>query len=211
MYLRILQDPLTFPDDMDPTTADFIARLLERDPRQRLGCDGGGDLTEKQHRVRSHPYFSALSWADVYGKRIRPPYVPVVRSATDFSHFDNDFLQMSPRLSPVTAPQQVDEDNPSSAFLGYSYCRSSYSSSSEWSYSSIHNQRSIEKPIFRTDSAMEPEPDNSGFYDLYTESDIPPTGDSDVSNHWLDGVSPGMLLAHRYGARQITAPATTTT
>ncbi len=53
MYARIRSDPLQFPDIIDIETADFIARLLKRDPRKRLGSGPDGAI-----RVRSDPYFA---------------------------------------------------------------------------------------------------------------------------------------------------------
>ncbi|ORZ17301.1 kinase-like domain-containing protein [Absidia repens] len=110
MYRRVLYDPLEFPEDMDPVTSDFIAGLLQRNPLDRLGTGVDGPIT-----IRSHPYFSCLEWTDVYYRRIRPPYVPRLRSETDFSHFDQDFLAMTPRLSPTT---RMTHPNTSSNFSG---------------------------------------------------------------------------------------------
>ncbi|KAI8086168.1 kinase-like domain-containing protein, partial [Halteromyces radiatus] len=124
MYRRILDDPLEFPEDTDPVTADFITGLLQQDPSKRLGTGINGPIT-----IRSHPYFDCLEWTDVYYRRIKPPYVPQLQSETDFSHFDQDFLAMTPRLSPSTMQHnsnssQFNNVDPSLldlAFQGYSY------------------------------------------------------------------------------------------
>ncbi|OAC99340.1 hypothetical protein MUCCIDRAFT_119278, partial [Mucor lusitanicus CBS 277.49] len=86
MYRRIRQDPLQFPEFIDIETADFIARLLKRDPKRRLGSGPDGPI-----RVRSDPYFEFIDWNLIYTKRIRPPYIPNLYSETDFSHFDSEF------------------------------------------------------------------------------------------------------------------------
>ncbi|KAG2211933.1 hypothetical protein INT47_004620 [Mucor saturninus] len=115
MYRRIRTDPLQFPEFIDIETADFIARLLKRDPNRRLGSGSDGAI-----RVRSDPYFEFIDWNHIYTKRIRPPYIPNLHSETDFSHFDSEFLRLTPRLSPVGSDyilsQSLDR-----AFEGYSY------------------------------------------------------------------------------------------
>lgn len=119
MYRRVLEDPLEFPEDFDPVTKDFIASLLQREPTLRLGTGPEGPS-----RIRSHPYFEGLDWSDVYHKRIRPPYVPHLRSETDVSHFDQDFLRMTPRLSPVMNAEILSQ-SVQQVFQGYSYINDS--------------------------------------------------------------------------------------
>ncbi|KAI9318535.1 kinase-like domain-containing protein, partial [Dichotomocladium elegans] len=115
MYRRILEDDLEFTDAFDDVTRYFIGGLLQRNPSERLGSGLEGPRT-----IRAHPYFLGLDWSDVYHKRIHPEYVPQLRSEADLSNFDKDFLDMTPRLSPVS-----NADLSSSAlmdiFQGYSY------------------------------------------------------------------------------------------
>ncbi|KAI9012047.1 kinase-like domain-containing protein [Phycomyces nitens] len=118
MYRRVMEDLLEFPPDLPPVTTDFIAGLLERDPAMRLGTGPGGDVL-----IRSHPYFDSLDWPDVYYKRTEPLYVPDLASDTDVSHFDQDFVQMSPRLS-IPLGDDILDAFPH-AFQGYSYKESS--------------------------------------------------------------------------------------
>ncbi|KAI9011957.1 kinase-like domain-containing protein [Phycomyces nitens] len=153
MYNRIMEDPLEFPEDFEPVTANFIIGLLERNPADRLGAGPEGPIT-----IRSHPYFDSLCWSDVFYKRTRPPYVPLVRSETDFSNFDRDFLEMTPRLSPPNGDALLSQ-SVQQAFQGYSYtnesqCLDNISSGSYRSKYSYHG--------------------SSDMYDQYTESDIQP-------------------------------------
>ncbi|CEP16517.1 hypothetical protein [Parasitella parasitica] len=115
MYRRIKQDPLQFPEFIDIETADFIARLLRRDPQKRLGSGPDGPI-----KVRSDPYFEFIDWNLIYTKRIKPPYIPNLYSETDFSHFDSEFLRMTPRLSPVGSDYMLSQSL-DHAFEGYSY------------------------------------------------------------------------------------------
>lgn len=116
MYQRIREDRLCFPGTIDVTTADFIAQLLKRDPKRRLGSGG----KEGALLVRSHFYFEVVDWQLMYMKRIRPPYIPQLYSETDFSHFDSEFLKESPRLSPVESEYMMTQSL-DRAFEGYSY------------------------------------------------------------------------------------------
>lgn len=51
MYQRILQDPLTFPEDMGTEARSVIGQLLMRDPGRRLGANGGEE-------IRRHVFFA---------------------------------------------------------------------------------------------------------------------------------------------------------
>ncbi|KAL0077669.1 kinase-like domain-containing protein [Phycomyces blakesleeanus] len=153
MYNRIVEDPLEFPEDFEPVTANFISGLLQRDPANRLGAGPEGPIT-----IRSHPYFDTLSWSEVFYKRTRPPYVPLVRSETDFSNFDRDFLEMTPRLSPPNEDALLTQ-SVQQAFHGYSYTNESQylDNISNGSYRSKYSYHG-----------------SSDMYDQYTESDIQP-------------------------------------
>jgi hypothetical protein len=68
---------------------------MERVPEKRLGY-GPGDAED----VKAHEFFAGVNWDDVYHKRIRPPYVPVLSSAKDVSNFDREFTSEKPCLTP---------------------------------------------------------------------------------------------------------------
>mmetsp|Transcript_37429 Transcript_37429/g.43003 ORF Transcript_37429/g.43003 Transcript_37429/m.43003 type:complete len:153 (-) Transcript_37429:69-527(-) len=48
---------------------DFISRLLERDPKKRLGAKG---LNE----IKNHKFFKGLDWDKLYKREIKPPFSP---------------------------------------------------------------------------------------------------------------------------------------
>ncbi|CEG76017.1 Putative AGC protein kinase [Rhizopus microsporus] len=129
---------LLFPAHFDIETATFIARLLKRDPSRRLGSGPDGAL-----RVRLDPYFSCIDWDLIYAKRIKPPYVPNLYSETDFSHFDSEFLQLTPRLSPVSSDYMLSQSL-DRAFEGYSYTN--------------REERLLDSPVSELYSLNEPPP-----------------------------------------------------
>ncbi|CAO1940567.1 unnamed protein product [Urochloa humidicola] len=71
-FRNVLQVELEFPGDArrrTPELADLISRLLEREPRRRLGYAAGAD------EIREHPFFAGVAW-DMLAEVSRPPYIP---------------------------------------------------------------------------------------------------------------------------------------
>ncbi|XP_025821889.1 serine/threonine-protein kinase UCNL-like [Panicum hallii] len=71
-FRNVLHKELEFPGDSrrrTPELADLVSRLLERDPRRRLGYAGGAD------EIREHPFFAGVAW-DMLTEVSRPPYIP---------------------------------------------------------------------------------------------------------------------------------------
>lgn len=54
--------------------ADFISKLLVKDPRQRLG---GGEEDAKE--LKRHPFFKNLDWNALARKEIPAPFKPVIK------------------------------------------------------------------------------------------------------------------------------------
>jgi hypothetical protein len=51
--------------------------------------------------VMEHPYFKSVNFDDIYHKRVPPPFIPQLSSATDTSNFDQEFTREVPVLTPV--------------------------------------------------------------------------------------------------------------
>ncbi|SAM08660.1 hypothetical protein [Absidia glauca] len=193
MYGRVLDAPLEFPEDMDPVTSDFIAGLLRRDPAERLGTGVDGPIT-----IRSHPYFDSLQWTDVYYRRIKPPYVPNLKSETDFSHFDKDFLAMTPRLSPSTMQQTqsatMDPSLLDLAFQGYSYTNTD----------SNYMEDAFPSPSATTSDLQHSsiyyyEDDDYGSVEAATSDDRHNDSGVTTSSSGGGGLEPGSNASHVYG------------
>jgi hypothetical protein len=98
MYQRILQAPLNFPPGlMSPEAEDFIARLLIRDPKQRLGHGGAAGI----QAIKRHPWFAlfGLDFNFLYNKQIIPPFRP----ASDRPNIDEEFQQEPVADTPLTS------------------------------------------------------------------------------------------------------------
>ncbi|XP_022915732.1 ribosomal protein S6 kinase alpha-5-like isoform X2 [Onthophagus taurus] len=108
---RILKTTPPIPSSLGKEVADFISRLLVRDPRQRLG--GGG---EDAKELKRHPFFRYMDWKALSRKEIPAPFKPVIRCELDVSNFSEEFTQMQPTDSPAVVPPNYDK-----IFKGYSY------------------------------------------------------------------------------------------
>ncbi|KAI8372780.1 kinase-like domain-containing protein [Radiomyces spectabilis] len=111
MYRRVLEDPLEFPPHFDAVTCDLLCGLLEREASERLGWGVKG-----ADQIKRHPYFAGVNWDEVVQKKLTPPYVPELASATDLAHFDEMFVNMTPRISQASNVDTTEEDDPFDQF-----------------------------------------------------------------------------------------------
>ncbi|KAL6646123.1 hypothetical protein ACP70R_017731 [Stipagrostis hirtigluma subsp. patula] len=112
-FRNVLHKELEFPGDSRrqmPELTDLISRLLERDPRQRLGHDGGAD------EIRAHPFFAGVAW-DMLTEVSRAPHIPPpadedVTAGEGFDvrdHFKKLHLSRSPSPEREDSPEFLTE------------------------------------------------------------------------------------------------------
>lgn len=76
MYELIEKFPVKFPDPdkhkilMSEEVKDLITKLLEKDPRDRLGTVG------EVEAIISHPWFADIDFTKLLNKEIEPPFKP---------------------------------------------------------------------------------------------------------------------------------------
>ncbi|XP_068723134.1 RAC-gamma serine/threonine-protein kinase-like [Montipora capricornis] len=77
-------------------------------------CRLGGSPDDAKE-VMNHQFFHTINWDDIFHKRIKPPFKPVVKSETDVSNFDEDFtnepVDLSPPEGTLTEIAEEDEAN----------------------------------------------------------------------------------------------------
>jgi serine/threonine protein kinase len=57
------------PQGWSLEAADFVNKLIERKPVNRLGLNGPADL-------KNHVWFNDYPWDDLYNKKINSPFIP---------------------------------------------------------------------------------------------------------------------------------------
>ncbi|PNF15781.1 hypothetical protein B7P43_G10419 [Cryptotermes secundus] len=105
---RIVTTKLCIPDDLSFHAADFISKLLVKDPRKRLG--GGKDDAKE---LKRHPFLKGINWSDLEQRKILAPLSP--KESND-SNLHEEFEENIPAHSPATIPPDCNE-----IFRGYSY------------------------------------------------------------------------------------------
>src|ERR1700710_1156169 len=84
IYDAILADEPLYPISMPRDSVSILQKLLTREPDQRLR-HGPTDAQE----IMSQPFFRNINGDDIYHKRVQPPFLPSIKSATDTSNFDS--------------------------------------------------------------------------------------------------------------------------
>ncbi|EAY00283.1 AGC family protein kinase [Trichomonas vaginalis G3] len=113
MYRAICRDEVDFPQNASKEAVDFIIKLLDKDPKSRLGS-GPADYKD----VLAHPSLAGLSEEALYKKQIPMKWKPKISSKIDVSHFDKEFTREAPKLT-YEDPTLVD-DNVQHQLQGFS-------------------------------------------------------------------------------------------
>ena len=85
LFDNIKHASLDIPNYISPVAKDIILKLLNRNPKKRLGTYGGAE------EIKRHPFFKNIDWKKLYSRNYKPPE-PYLKK-----RFDN-FLSMSPAL-----------------------------------------------------------------------------------------------------------------
>lgn len=92
MYELIEKFPVKFPDPvkhkipMSDDVKDLISKLLEKDPKDRIGTDGGVD------EIMEHPWFADFDFDKLLNRELEAPMIPKLsENLDDVSNFDEEF------------------------------------------------------------------------------------------------------------------------
>jgi len=124
LFQSIRSAPLKFPMSVNRTAALFIQALLNRNPLQRLGANGGRE-------VREHAFFSPIDWDALYSRNTTPPFNPTRnQSELETANFEREFTNMPVSMDASCPPVDLDllgETDPrdrrlcSDTFLNFTY------------------------------------------------------------------------------------------
>jgi len=100
MYELIEKFPVRFPDPdkhkivMSEEAKDLITKLLTKDPKERIGTEGGMD------EIIGHDWFKDINFEELLKKEIDAPFLPdLTTEVTDVSNFDDQFTDLDPTNS----------------------------------------------------------------------------------------------------------------
>ncbi|KAJ6643384.1 Ribosomal protein S6 kinase alpha-5 [Pseudolycoriella hygida] len=108
---RILHSQPPVPKGVGRDIQDFIAKLLVKDPKKRLGGN-----SPNADQIKSHRFFQNLDWKKLAKKGIPAPLKPKLKDAYDTSNFSTEFTSQPAVVSPSPAPT-----NHERLFRGYSF------------------------------------------------------------------------------------------
>jgi cGMP-dependent protein kinase len=83
-YAKIMHGSISFPSHFSKESVSLVKKLLHHKPTKRLGVVKGGAKL-----IKKHPWFKGFSFEGLFGKTMKVPIVPQIRSATDLSNFDD--------------------------------------------------------------------------------------------------------------------------
>lgn len=88
LFENIKRGPLQIPPGMSENAVDLIVKLMNRDPKHRLGS-GHRDAEE----IKEHPFFDGISWEDAKERKLKPPK-PLIKPISS-SGISFDAMQIS--------------------------------------------------------------------------------------------------------------------
>lgn len=83
LFRNIKSGNLTYPVYLSKDAVSLLQGLFIKDPDQRLGSGNNG-----VEDIMSHPFFKTINWDAIYSKKIKPPFVPNIKSELDHKYID---------------------------------------------------------------------------------------------------------------------------
>jgi 3-phosphoinositide dependent protein kinase-1 len=93
IFQKITACEFEFPDQFDEDAKDLIIKLLQFDPKERLGS---ADSSEDRYcSIRKHRYFEGIKW-----EKVRETTPPIMKTPRKSSETDEDSFIISDDLPP---------------------------------------------------------------------------------------------------------------
>ncbi|CAK85654.1 unnamed protein product (macronuclear) [Paramecium tetraurelia] len=82
IYQKILKGKVKYPRNFDNEAKSLVKHLLEQDVTKRFG-----NLKNGVDDIKQHKWYETLNWKDLFAKKLKPQYIPVIQSDYDTSNF----------------------------------------------------------------------------------------------------------------------------
>uniref|UniRef100_T1J1B0 protein kinase C n=1 Tax=Strigamia maritima TaxID=126957 RepID=T1J1B0_STRMM len=102
VFDSIVNDEVRFPRFLSADSISIMRRLLRKNPERRLGSS-----ERDAEDVKKQTFFKNINWDDLLQRKVKPPFVPTVRSSEDVSNFDEEFTAEKAILTPPKDPRTL--------------------------------------------------------------------------------------------------------
>uniref|UniRef100_A0A3B5AT47 protein kinase C n=1 Tax=Stegastes partitus TaxID=144197 RepID=A0A3B5AT47_9TELE len=99
VFDSIVNDDVSYPRFLSPESVSLIQKLLQKNPESRLGAG-----EEDASAIKRHKFFQGMDWDALLAKKVKPPFLPVIRAPQDVSNFDEEFTRLKPVLTLPRTP-----------------------------------------------------------------------------------------------------------
>uniref|UniRef100_A0A182JIJ3 Non-specific serine/threonine protein kinase n=1 Tax=Anopheles atroparvus TaxID=41427 RepID=A0A182JIJ3_ANOAO len=104
VFDSIVNDEVRYPRFLSLEAIAIMRRLLRKNPERRLGSS-----ERDAEDVKRQAFFRNIVWDDLLLRKVKPPFVPTIRSPEDVSNFDEEFTSEKPALTPPKDPRILTE------------------------------------------------------------------------------------------------------
>lgn len=105
IFEAITRDEVQYPRYLSSESVTIMRRLLRKNVDRRLGS------SEKDAEdVKKQAFFKDIDWDGLLKKRVRPSFVPTIKSLEDVSNFDEEFTREEAVLTPTKDYRPINED-----------------------------------------------------------------------------------------------------
>ncbi|XP_076275797.1 atypical protein kinase C-like isoform X2 [Rhynchophorus ferrugineus] len=115
LFQVILEKTIRIPRSLSVKAANVLKGFLNKNPCDRLGCQGTDSFTE----ISNHQFFKTIDWELLEHKQIPPPYKPRLDSDRDLTNFPPEFTDEPVHLTPDDP--RIIEKIDQSEFEGFEY------------------------------------------------------------------------------------------
>ncbi|KAL7046923.1 hypothetical protein ACKWTF_002745 [Chironomus riparius] len=115
VFDSIVNDEVRYPRFLSLEAIAIMRRLLRKNPERRLGSS-----ERDAEDVKRQAFFRGISWDELLLRKVKPPFVPTIRSMEDVSNFDEEFTSEKAQLTPPKEPRHL-SDQEQDYFKDFSY------------------------------------------------------------------------------------------